>query len=100
MDVVFIDKKSEQAERTILRLDVTNKSLGTCTICQIINPTPTFRSHTDFQDGTITSIGEIKEWAAEHSEDYDASIFTGKKEYKLGEYEPETEEEDEEDDDL
>lgn len=92
MDVVLI-KKTEPQEKTILRLDVTNDGLGTCTISQILNATPTFRANTTWLDGHVVSIGELKEWANEHSEDYDAYIFNGKKEQELKDYGEESPEE-------
>lgn len=86
MDIVFVDKKSENKEKTILRVDATNDGLGTCTVCQIIGATPTFRANSTFQDGTVTSIGAIKEWASGQTDNYDAYIFNGKKEYELKDY--------------
>lgn len=86
MDIVFVDKKSENKEKTILRVDATNDGLGTCTVCQIIGATPTFRANSTFQDGTVTSIGDIKEWASGQTDNYDAYIFNGKKEYELKNY--------------
>lgn len=86
MDIVFVDKKSENKEKTILRVDATNDGLGTCTVCQILGATPTFRANSNFQDGTVTSIGAIKEWASGQTDNYDAYIFNGKKEYELKDY--------------
>lgn len=86
MDIVFVDKKSENKEKTILRVDATNDGLGTCTVCQIIGATPTFRANSTFQDGTVTSIGAIKDWASGQTDNYDAYIFNGKKEYELKDY--------------
>lgn len=86
MDIVFVDKKSENKEKTILRVDATNDGLGTCTVCQIIGAIPTFYSNSTFQDGTVTSIGTIKEWASGQTDNYDAYIFNGKKEYELKDY--------------
>lgn len=87
MDIVFVDKKSENKEKTILRVDATNDGLGTCTVCQILGVTPTFRANSkNFQDGTVTSIGAIKEWASGQTDNYDAYIFNGKKEYELKDY--------------
>lgn len=85
MDVVFVDKKSDKKEKTILRLDTFREGLGTCTICQIINATPKFRANSNFQEGSVTSVGEIKDWYKEHTEDYDASIYDGK-EHELKNY--------------
>lgn len=86
MDIVFIDKKSENEEKTILRVDATNDGLDTCTVCQIIGATPAFRANSTFQDGTVTSIGAIKDWASRQTDNYDAYIFNGKKEYELKDY--------------
>lgn len=86
MDIVFVDKKSENKEKTILRVDATNDGLGACTVCQIIGATPTFRANSTFQDGTVTSIGAIKEWESGQTDNYDAYIFNGKKEYELKDY--------------
>lgn len=79
MDLVLIEIKenSEKEEKTILHLDAV-RELGTCTICQIINPTPKFVANFTFQEGTVTSIGAIKEWVNEHKEDYYAYLFDGK----------------------
>lgn len=85
MDVVFIDKKSEKEEKTILRLDTFREGLGACTICQIINATPKFRANSNFQEGSVTSVGKIKDWHSQHTEDYDAFVYDGK-EHELKSY--------------
>lgn len=95
MDIVFIDKKSENNEKTILHVDA--QGLGACTISQLLDATPKFRNDSNFQDGTVTTVGEIQTWAKEHSEDYDAYIFDGNEEYKLEEYTGEKTSETEED---
>lgn len=76
MDLVLIELKenSEKEEKTILHLDAVDNS-GTCTISQIINPTPKFCANFPFQEGTVTSIGSLKEWAKEHEEDYFVHLF-------------------------
>lgn len=90
---VLIKEKAEPKEETILRLDITNDGLGTCTICQILNPTPNFRSNTTWLDGHVVTLGEIKQWAEEHSEDYDAYIFNGKEQKELKDYGEDSQEE-------
>lgn len=99
MDVVFIDKKTEVEEgkeqiKTILRLDATKANQDRCTIMQIINATSKFNGISPWRDGSVTSLGEIKDWHNKNAkEDYDAYVYDGK-EHLLSEYNEEKKEED------
>lgn len=82
MDVLFIDKKAtvkegQEQPKIILRLDATKKNQERCTVMQVINPTPKFNEAAPWCDGSITSLGEIKDWHTAHREDFDAYIYDG-----------------------
>lgn len=75
VEIVFENKTS--GKKTTLKLDSYNNRQETCTISQIISDDPDFASVTPFKEGSVTTVGAVREFADEKKTAFSCTAFDG-----------------------